>query len=394
MSISLEVGGMRYYDFTAVTVERALDQISGTFTFEAVTSPEDPFPIPRGEACAVYVNDTVVMTGFVDIIEVDYNYSTHTISIQGRDKTADIVDSMLDGKLEFKAPITLDEVVQKTLDDIEASDVQVKNQVPGLAPYTKKELVSGKIGMGAFEFMDRYASKRQVILTTDGEGNIVITRASEELTDIVFRNIIADRNNNIQSAQVKFDDSERYNQYKFYAQDNHAADPNSPDTPAKGAHYSSEYTDPNIRASRKYRAIGEGSQGEDKLMDRATWEGNIREAKSFLYTVTMAGHSPYSHDGEPYQPNTLVTVEDEFADVFADLLIVRVTHRLDLTSGSTTELEMMTRGAYLLLKQEANKSDESAAGAGDKKKSNTPDNSKYANVDTSGSEYFAPIKTK
>ncbi len=381
--ITLEVGGKFYSNWKSVSVERALDQISGIFRFEAAADWSQPFPVPRGEACRVRINGKIVMTGYVDNITIDYDANSHAISIEGRDKTGDIVDSMLDGKMEFKAPVTMEEVIRKTLDNIGATDVKVINQVKDLKPFSKDELVSGKIGMRAFEFMDKYAAKRQVILTTDGEGNVVIARASEELTNIFIKNVISDPFNSIKKARVAYTDGDRYNEYKFFAQANHAADPDNDEDKSKSTNRTATATDDDIRPSRKFRAIAEGSQKEKPLEERAKWEANIREAKSFKYSVLMTGHSPYSHDGEPYQPNTLVKVKDDFSDIDTELLIVKVTHKLDLNDGSTTELEMLTRTAFLLLLQEKYEKGD------DKKKKGGADESKYSNYDNDYKSFYS-----
>jgi len=195
---------------------------------------------------------------------------------------------------------------------------------------------------------------------------------------------------------VRYDDSERYQDYTFFAQQNHAADPNADDPIEKGVFWIGNVQDQNIRTSRKYRAMAEGSQEELKLKDRSQWEANIREAKSFLYTVTMAEHSPYSYDGAPYQPNTLVTVTDEFADVDAELLIVKVTHELDNTAGSRTTLEIMSREAFVLLQSDAAAGGTATSGTSSSAGTTTgtskgtgkvPDSSKYAAYDNSASSF-------
>lgn len=392
MTMILNVGGYSFKEFTELHIQRALDQIAGTFNFTASVHAADPFPIPRQSPCTVEINGTTILTGYVDVITVEYGATTHTVRIAGRDKTADIVDSKISEKLEFKAPITLDTVIKRTLEDIGATDVKVINKVEGLAPYTKKELVSGKIGMGAFEFIDKYAAKRQVVLTTDGLGNIVVTRASSENSGITLRNSLQPgAQNNIKLATATFDDSERYNTYKLYAQQNHAADPKSTEHPKVGTYYSAEVTDDKVRPSRKYRAIGEGSQPSDKLLERAKWEANIREAKSFNYTATMVELGPYSMEGAPYQPNTLVTVIDDFADVEVELLIVRVSQSVTNTEGSITELVMMSREAFILIRSEPSKD---KAGKNAKKGGKGGDDSKYSNFDNSSSTFFSNYNDK
>lgn len=381
--IQLEVGGALYSNWISVTVERSLETISGAFRFMAIASPEDSFPIPRGQSCRVLINGYPVITGYVDRIDINYGPQEHQIAIEGRDKTCDIVDSHIDSNLSFKAPVTLEEVIKRTLVSIKANDVKVINKVKDLAPFRKEELVAGKIGEKAFEFMDKYARKRQVVLTTDGLGNVVITRASQELSPIVLRNKFDDNFNTIKTAYISYDDTERYNSYVFVTQANHSAEPDMTDTPKKSTNRRYEYLDKKVRPSRRYVAIAEGNSKERPLEDRAKWEANIREARSFLYRCTHVGHSPWSETGEPYLPNTLVTVKDDFADIDTQLLLVKVVYSLDLLDGSTTQLELMSREAFLVILSEKNN--------GKDKKRGT-DTAKYAAYDNSTSKYFEKYK--
>lgn len=389
--IILEAEGKKYSNWTNVRIERSLDAISGAFEFEAVADEVQSFPILRGTAVRAYINNTVVMTGYVDTIQVSYSANEHRINIKGRDKTADIVDSHIDEKMEFKSEITLETVIRRVLDNLGMTDVKVINKVEGLAPFKKEELVSGKIGEKAFEFIDKYACKRQVVLTTDGFGNIVISRASDNLLKITLRNEVDAPFNTIKSAQVEYDDTERYHTYKMVTQANHSAEPDMTDDPKKSTNRVGTYTDDKMRASRTYVAVAEGNGKEKSVEERAKWEANIRIAKSAKYSCIHVGHSPYSHDGEPYQPNSLVTVEDQFADVSDNLLIVKTVHTLSPSDGSLTELHLLTKEAFLLLLQEKAEKGDKGGDGGKKKGDGKFVDTKY---DNNAAEYFKHYKEK
>ena len=384
--ITLEVGGRRYNNFTQVTIERSLDQISGVFNFQAASDYKLPFPIPSGQAVKVFVNDSQVMTGYVDRVKVSYDANSHTISIEGRDKTADIVDSKVDHKIEFTAPITLEEIARQTLATINATDIEVINNVTDLAPFVKGELISASIGQSAFDFLDMYAKKRQVITTTDGMGNLVFSRASKESTNIALNNIVGGKDNTILSATVSYDDSERYNEYTFYSQGNPAGDKDAGESSKQLTDRTGTYTDSDVRSSRQYHEVAESSSKEATLADRARWEGQIRKAKSFRYNCTVVGHSPVD-SGVAYLPNTLVTVTDDFAGFQDELLILKVTSSISLSSGSTTQLELLTKEAFdILLEDKArslNKQKEKQPGT-----RKTIDKTKFSDYDNSGRDFF------
>jgi prophage tail gpP-like protein len=343
-------------------VERALDQVSGSFSFQAASDYKQPFPVPRGQAVKVFVNSTQVMTGFVDKITVSYDGTQHSITVEGRDKTADIVDSKVDHKIEFQAPITLEDVATQTLSSIGASDVQVINNVKGgIDPFVKGELISANIGQSAFEFIDQYAKKRQVVLTTDGKGNLVFERASTESTNIQLNNIVGGNSNTIKTGQVEYDDSERYGNYTFYSQGNPAGDKTASESSKQLTTRTGIFTDSEVRSSRKYHEIAEASSKDEPLEKRAKWEGLIRKAKSVKYTCNVVGHSA-TDSGPAYKPNTLVLVNDDFSDMHQELLIIKVTYRLSMGEGSTTELELLSREAFAILQDTNSKKDSSVSG--------------------------------
>jgi len=350
--ISLVVAGTEYTNWTRSEVTRSLSDISGSFVLDLVADKATPFPVRPEDPCTILINGQTVLTGYVDSVEVEYSYSQHIIRVQGRDVTCDIVDSHCDNGLEFKAPISMEEVCRKTLEAAGLSNVQVKNTVQGLKPFSKEELISGKIGEKCFDFMDKYALKRQVVLTTDGLGSLVIARASTESTGYVLQNSIDNPFNTILRASVIYDHKDRYNKYIFVSQANYSADPKKTEKVAKTTHRRSEAIDSEVRATRQYVAIDEGSSPEAAMKDRASWEKNIRKANSFKYKATLVGHSPVGHEGVAYKPNELFQVEDDWASVYEELLVVEVVCELSVQSGSLTTLTLMSRDAFELLREQ------------------------------------------
>src|SRR6056297_2660353 len=107
MTITLEVNGIRYGNFTSINVYKSIETISGTFNFSATSDDVIVFPIQAGATCKVLVDNTAIITGFVENISVNYDSQSHNLQISGRDKTCDIIDSSVIGKKEFTGPITL-----------------------------------------------------------------------------------------------------------------------------------------------------------------------------------------------------------------------------------------------------------------------------------------------
>jgi len=346
MSLILEVNKVKYEGFLDAYAEISMDTIFGSFSFSATSETGKNFPIRNGSSVKILVNDIPVITGYAERLEVNYDSDRHFIRISGRDKTADLVDSTLYDSLELNTPLSLQRVIQTVLSRLGITDIKVINNAGAIRLFETSELISGSAENNAFEFIERYARKRQVLLSTDGLGNIVLNRASKDLLPIVLQNIAGDNNNNIFSAIVRYDTMNRFNKIKVYSQDNYSvteADPNSDSVNRKGIS-----TDNEIRAGRRRAVISEFSGDDFTNRDRAIWEVNIRRARGFVYEAIIPGFNINETSKDIWTPNKLIKVQDDFCDVSSQLLIRKVKYQLDESNGEITTLTMSPRDAYTL----------------------------------------------
>ena len=103
------------------------------------------------------------------------------MTFSGRSKTADLIDSYLVGKLSFAKGTTLKTIIETVLKDLNLN-IQVKETL-SVSPFS--EVVSAKRGDKALDFILKYARKKQVLVTNDGDGNILITQSGEKITDTI-----------------------------------------------------------------------------------------------------------------------------------------------------------------------------------------------------------------
>jgi len=97
MSISISVNGQAFENFTSASVSIALDSISGSFNFTAVSTKGQLLPFRNGDACQILVDGEAVIDGFIEKLDYTYNAKSHSITVSGRDKTADLIDSTIKG---------------------------------------------------------------------------------------------------------------------------------------------------------------------------------------------------------------------------------------------------------------------------------------------------------
>lgn len=367
--MKLEVNGKKYYGFTEATADVRLDALSNSFSFEAAPANDIKIPFILGDECVVYVDDLPVITGHVEVITGSGSYETSKISIIGRDKTADIVDSKIGVLNDVKAPITFKRVVELVIQHIGA-EIDVID-LAGVSLDRADDIVAAEPGDGAFDFLEKIARKKNVILTSNSDGNVVIQKAIGQLIEASVIHRTDGQGNNAISYAFKYDDTQRFHRYEAVGNLN----VNSLSTfgaiaPKKVVSQSGFVLDERIREGRQYIISSEQFGSSGNMKDRSSWEANIRRARSRVYTAVVTGYK--NQTGDIWTPNTLVKVSDDRANIDDVMLINAVTYRLTSDEGSTTELSLVNRDAYTLEFSEP----EDAKKA---KKKNTFDPTKYQN---------------
>lgn len=350
MTIKLEVSGIQYDNFTSASCEIRLDALTNTFSFEAVAADGLPLPFKGGEACRIIVNDNVVITGFIEVVDVSYDAGDHAVTVQGRDKTGDLLDSSLDAISDLRSPITLKEIIEKVISNID-SDIEVVDEVNPPAFEEAQDIVSPEPGENAFEFIEKYARKRQVLLTSDGDGNVVITDGNPDQVPGSIQHVIGANDNNVISSSFSFDTTGRYNLYKFASQLNPTA-LNIAGSIGLGsiANQSGGASDIDIRTGRQLILISEAPFSDDQNESRSKWEANIRKARGLVYSATVSGYGVDASDStsDLWQINKLYQIIDDYLGKVEPMLCNSITFTLDINSGEQTQLSFVDEQAYTL----------------------------------------------
>jgi prophage tail gpP-like protein len=344
MTLNIQLNGQDYTNFIDASVVRSIDTVSGAFSFTSTVDQNNLFPIKLGDAVKIIVDGIQVIDGFIEKINVSYSPDSHVISVGGRDKLADLIDSSTGDIKEFTGSVSLVDIAKNILANLGLSDIEVIDNTTGVRLFDAFDITSAEVGKNAFEFLELYARKRQVLLTTDGLGNLVLTQASSNILPFKLKNIVGGIDNNIKNATLDLDFTNRFNTYTVQSQLNpFFLDIGS--TPQNNVEQSGQATDSDIRATRILEFNAEESSDGFTSADRAKWESNIRRAKSLLYTPVVQGHSV---DNTVWSPNNLVEVEDQFTDIEATLFIQSVRYDQSLNMGSTTTLGLTFKDAYTL----------------------------------------------
>jgi prophage tail gpP-like protein len=337
--MQLEVNGVTYEGFTSCTAHKSMENVAGTFRFSAVSASAITLPIAKGDPCRVLVNGTPVITGYIEILNGAYDKKSHSLTLSGRDRTCDFIDTTPTNGFELNGGGTLAKALRTLLTEAGLTNISLIDDTNGIKPFTYRDSISGAIGETCFEIADRYCRKRQAVLTCDGKGNLVLTQASTTAIKTMLLNRLNGKQNNVKSAEWSDNDTARYAAITAYSPANFSA---SQDTEM---FYSASASDPAIRATRNLVLITESSCDLATTKNRAIWEINVRSARAKIYNCVVSGFAATA-DNTIWQPNMLVQVQDDNAAIHGNMLIKDVEYTLGKDKGSLTKLTLVSPNAF------------------------------------------------
>jgi len=98
------------------------------------------------------------------------------------------------------------------------------------------------------------------------------------------------------------------------------------------------------RVGRQLVLRAEKASSTEQSTLRATWEANIRKARSSAYSVTL--NSFFNASGLIWQLNTVVNVIDDFSNINANKLINSIEFSTTKGGGDIVQLGMVETDAY------------------------------------------------
>jgi prophage tail gpP-like protein len=344
-AVVLEVNGVEYEDWVSAQVQIRLDALSNTFGFEAAIASAGVVPFVGNEPCKVRIDGEPVLTGHIELINIDTSHDSQRIDVQGRDRTGDLLDSQIAVLDELNANgLTLRRIAEIIIEHI-GSNIEVVDEA-GPAPFNLAEDgIAPEVGQDAYEFLEILARKRSVLLTSDADGNLVITRNFGRPVNAYLQHIAASSTNNVLRSSISQDMTGRYNLYYMSSQLNPLAISNAGSiSNAQLVDQSGITRDELVRAGRQLVLVSEAMYSSDEARDRVWWERITRWARSTVYTAWVDGFR--NQTGELWGTNELVQVVDELCGIDAEMLVAGVGFYSDTNEGDRTQLTCLRRNAF------------------------------------------------
>lgn len=329
---------------TRIDVEKGLDQFAHHFSFDVVGQTAID-GLAYGALVEIKRGSELLCTGFINRLRQPITADGATLSVEGRSRTADLVDCSATHKLGHWTNATPLAIIG---DVCRPFGITVK-AAPDAASTAAAKEVFGRFGLEygetAFSAIDRACKVRGLLPVTQPDASILLVRKVAALdTSTAQRTIGRTR---VLSHERSYDDSGLYSTYQTSV---HLA---TPEDAADEIGAASGV----VKRWRPLVLPPETHQSASSAKVRLQWEANIRRGRAERFTFTVLG-SGWS-DTESYVPgrqyvlpDLLSSADDLNGLVYSDeklpaSLLERATIQVTQTAV-TTNLEFVNPLAYSL----------------------------------------------
>jgi prophage tail gpP-like protein len=305
--LTLTIGNQSVTGWQRVSVTRPLAAIPASFSIEVTErypNSAEIVGLEPGAPCTVKIGADLVLTGYVDRYTSSIAASQHTIRVEGRSKSEDLVDcSALVENTSAGSPSTpgLQVVNGSTLDIVRklAAPYGVTVQsTAGDGPHLPQFNIN--LGETVWEIIDRITRYSQMIVYDLPDGSIMLAEVGKESMSSGFTVGV-----NVEAADVMFSMDQRYSEYEGHLISMMALGTDAGvNMPGVGV----IVHDDEVRRFRHLYIISEQFiEGRPIAGDRAAWEKNRRWGQSFNFNVTCDAWRDAS--GKLWEPNKLAPID-------------------------------------------------------------------------------------
>lgn len=340
---AVSINGKDLVGWKDVVITRSMQALTSSFTMSCTDSWNDnkvrsfdAWAAKPGDACEVSLDSELILTGYIDQIQNQYDGESHEYSIQGRDKTGDLVDCSPASSL----------FGDRTNQDI----AQIARAL--IQPFGLVLIVDTTINLGAkfqrlsidhgstvFDILEMMSKMRGLLFTTDNKGRVFLTSTGNKRSPVALV-----EGNNVLQARLTYDHTRRFKNYYVYGQ----AFTSDEETTQISRKVKGSALDNNITRYRPKSLIAEREVTTQEAIKRAQWESTYSAGKSVTLDIRVNGWRQGELVSDPlWEPNNLVEVSLPFLGIEGDMLIESVAYRLTENEGEITELQLTKPDAWI-----------------------------------------------
>lgn len=319
-------GGLRLGGWLSARVQRGIERLPSRFLVElterypgqAGTAVVDP-----GSTAQVFLGADLILTGYIDLYNPEYDGQQHVVRIEGRSKTEDLVDCSVAPPAvpPWSASGNFAAFATKLAKPFGISVVGGDVNLPSQSTF---EINPGET---CAQLLEDLARSVELLMYDDPQGRLVLapvgtTRAGSPLVEGV----------NCEVAKARLSMDQRYSVIYVLSQ----AGIKAADT--FHASYQETATDAGVRYRPLLVVMDMPGANNSWAKQRAIWEQNRRIARSQVVEVTVTGWRDGA--GMLWTPNTIVKATLPTAKVNADMLIAACSW-LRGPAGTQTTMTLM-----------------------------------------------------
>jgi prophage tail gpP-like protein len=324
----------RLTDWQEVEITRTLGAASGTIKLSVGPTARVPYALKPGDSYEIRLAGELVATGWIDSLRAIDDPSGWTLSVTGRDRTADLVDCSAPDSASELLNVRLDEVVRTIAKPF---GVRARFEVSAPEPFDVYRIDPGETAWSA---IDRAARMRGAIPHTDPDGTLVLGRPSGFTLD----GVSLEAGRNILRSELAWDHGGRHRVYRVRGQ-RAGSDDGWGEVVAL---IEGRAEDTEIRAGRELLIIAEGAVSPATAAVRAQWEAAYRAAAASRVVVRVAGWTTSQSLAAGLWPiNRRVDVRIPRLMIDGVLLIEEVRFKRSPRAGTTCELALVRPDAYI-----------------------------------------------
>ena len=308
----LEIDNAKYSGFVSLSVLSSMDTLSDTFTIRANNRWISDYEIGVNSTCRILTEPggDSLLEGYVYGLNPSIG---EPITINGRDKTGDLIDCIVSGSVgEFRGR-TPKQIITSIC---EPFGITVDGADGSVLPVYRHSMVSS-----VYDIILDLSSRQGLLINSDGTGNIVI---SDEATTTRASFVLQEGINIINGSAI-IDASRQHSIYTVNGQNQGSNQVNSSSTG-----FSPRF--------RPLTVINSGSIEVADAQSSVEWLAAISEGMVQGYSVKVAGI-------QDVRPNTLIEIASDTLGVNGDLLIKSARFTTD-GNGSTTTLSLVPPQTY------------------------------------------------
>ncbi len=335
--LSLIVNNREYSGWTSVTYKRSMENLCSEFSVsitDRFTPIQKPFFIFEQDSVELRIDGQKLLSGYVDEVNPDYSAGGGTtITVNGRNKTADLVDCSAlyrAGKGTFKTKF--ENIINALIAPFNVSAV-----LPADLP-TDIFKFSVESGDTVFQALDRIASRYGLLLQSDSEGRLIFLK--NEFTRAETGLAVGD---NIKRIGASYNVTDRFSTYTVRGQN---ATDGAGGWKKSQPQITAQASDGGIIRNRPLLLQAETNASAATCQKRAQWEATVRRARAVRSNVEVQGW--YQTDSKKlWEINKIVNVNAPQVYIENVDLLISSVEFVKNNSGTITNLELVPKDSYL-----------------------------------------------